>query len=288
MQRRLHRRGRNAIRVDDECLHEQDDRDGADDRHDPVDRDPERRRQAAGQPVDRVARLAERRMRRRRLLRRPVRRRPEGTVLGLGRRHRPAFLLGIVAPVRRRRSPLGRRRERGQRPRASVCVRRRHLAPRRRRQRWLLRGRRALLALERLLHVAHAMLRTRLCSARQPSILAWSPESKHVGDLPAAERGRPRVVRVLDSTVEGHAEASRAHRSRRRGRREGDVRSRRPAPSRAAHHRRAHRGRSRPRRCTGGRRSARRSPRSVTRGRRWPARWRAPRRAPGRAGGPAA
>ena len=64
VQRRLHRRRRDAVRVDDERLDEQHDRDGADDRDDPVDRHPPRVGQAAGQPVDRVARVPHRPRRR--------------------------------------------------------------------------------------------------------------------------------------------------------------------------------------------------------------------------------
>ena len=58
-----------------------------------------------------------------------------------------------------------------------------------------------------LAEVAHRALRRRLWSRRHSSIRAWWPESEHVGHVPAAELGRPRVVRVLEPAVELGREA---------------------------------------------------------------------------------
>src|ERR671923_2264060 len=58
MERRLHRRGRDPVRVHDPLLDRQHDRDGADDRHHPVDRDPPRAREAVGQLVDGIPHAA--------------------------------------------------------------------------------------------------------------------------------------------------------------------------------------------------------------------------------------
>ena len=241
VQRGLHRRRRDAVRVDDERLDEQHDRHGTDDRDDPVDRDAKRVGQAARQPVDRVPRL-------------PVRRmiaggRPGGAPAGgenppspawagLG----PALILGSagtgealplrqVGSVRRRpgdvdsappasagtaapqpgpvtRNRLRRQRRRGparaHRLGASAGVRR-HAVVRRpapafgthagpagssaaaaagrcdRIRRRPLRRSGAVGVLGAVLGVAHATLRTRLCSARQPSIRAWLPDRSTSG-----------------------------------------------------------------------------------------------------------
>ena len=58
----------------------------------------------------------------------------------------------------------------------------------------------------------------RTCSRRQASIFAWSPERRTSGHLPAAELGRPRVVRVLEPAAELLREALELARSLRRAR----------------------------------------------------------------------
>ena len=191
VQRRLHRRRRDPVRVDDEGLDEQHDRDRADDRDDPVDRHPPRVGQAAGQPVDRVARVPRRAAA---VAARPAPAADRGTgtaarsgVPASRDRRRKRRAPGAVSSSRwgsgrlgeralpQRRCAVGGRTDRrldGLRSgrllgRANALV--------------VRRGRRLPAVVRPIVDVAHAVLRARLCSARQLSIRAWFPERSTSG-----------------------------------------------------------------------------------------------------------
>jgi hypothetical protein len=57
MQRRLHRGGRDPIRIDHPGLDRENDADGYGDRDGPVDRDADRAREALGEPMKRVPQI---------------------------------------------------------------------------------------------------------------------------------------------------------------------------------------------------------------------------------------
>ena len=203
VERRLHRRGGNPVRVDDERLHEQDDRDGADDRDGPVDRDAERVRQAAREPVDRVARLQ---------VRRRFRRAPRSPApAAVGTCRAAAAAAASAASSREPSSRLPRRR-----------LRRRNAAGEPSPDRPVSAAGRPAAARPAGRRPAHAMpLVTALRACKDNTVSAAERRSRdaplatllrpprvdagvvsgeeHVGDVPAAERRRPRVVRVLDA-----------------------------------------------------------------------------------------
>ena len=121
-------------------------------------------------------------------------RRVRERILRLGRQRRPAEVVAAVGADRRRRRPaVGGAAARGELCPAPARRRReraRLQAPRRApAQRLLGRGRvlvrdrerRLRAVLRPVVDVAHAVLRERLCSARQPSIRAWFPERSTSG-----------------------------------------------------------------------------------------------------------
>ena len=169
VQRALHRRRRDPVGVDDVRLDEQHDRYRPDDRDDPVDRDP---RLSGRRLVSRSTGLCECltgeavgaacRVPRRPAASRSCRESARG---GAGSTSRDPRLGNRLCPA------PGAEAQR--RPGASA-------APARLRRR--ARSRRRLLDILRsVLDVAHAALRERLCSARQPSIRAWFPERSTSG-----------------------------------------------------------------------------------------------------------
>ena len=183
VQRRLHRGRRDAVRVDDPGLDREDDRDRADDRHDPVDGDAEPAGKPAGDPVERMVELVPR------LARRGSARRRAARAAG------PAAARRLIVEL-----ATG-----GDRPRA------------RRRSRWDARlGRLGLgvgFGLRRCLEWrAPAVVGRRsrgaphpLAAPRvDPSVVAGE---KDLGNGPAAELGRTRVVRILETAVERGREA---------------------------------------------------------------------------------
>ena len=192
VQRRLHRRRRDPVRVDDERLDEQHDRDRADDRDDPVDRDPPRVGQAARQPVDRVARVPQRARAGGGGVAARAAAYGNGYCGSVGSAGQPRSSSADGAHRRRRRPAGGERTARGasSAPAPVRCRRAGGRAPRRAPAQPAARegdapssrrGRRLPAVLRPVVDVAHAMLRARLCSARQPSIRAWFPERSTSG-----------------------------------------------------------------------------------------------------------
>ena len=94
-------------------------------------------------------------------------------------------------------------------------------------------------------------------------VVAGEQDVRH---LPAAELGRPRVVRVLEAAAELLGEALELAGALGERARAAAARPRRGAPSPAGRRSRARTGRSRSRRSRDARRCARRSPRSAPRG----------------------
>ena len=151
VERRLHRRRRDAVRVDDPRLDREDDRDGADDGDDPVDCDPQPARKPPGDAIERMMELV--------LLVLP--RRPAPTE-GEGPRERRR---------RRRRRPVVGRDHAIRRPTAVVVLR-------------SVAGRDLA-----LLGAAHVALLTR--SRRHSSMRPWSPERRISGTVqPRNSAGR--------------------------------------------------------------------------------------------------
>ncbi len=104
---------------------------------------------------------------------------------------------------------------------------------------------------------------------------------ENVGDTPASELVRPRVVRILEPTVETPRRTTPPRPSPPRAHREGGARSHRGRPWPGDRRWRRRTARSRSRRCRDARRCARRSPRSGRRGASAALPARAPRRPPG-------
>ena len=168
VERRLHRRRRDPVRVDDPRLDREHDRDRADDRDDPVDGDPHAARKPPGDAIERVVEL--------------VRAAPVASCRR--RRHRP----------RERRSGRRRRLVRAaasatrRRDRPSVELRRPRSVGDAGAPRCRSRDAPDVLASPRL----------------DPPVVAREEDLR---DRPAAELGRPRVVRVLEPAVERGGEA---------------------------------------------------------------------------------
>ena len=193
MKCRLHRRGRNPVRVDDPGLDREHDRDRARNRDDPVDCDPPVPRQALGEPVNGIARAVPYRLgggkrRRRRRVQRRGRLRVRGCEASVCRVElSPARRIGQqlvrvldLAEMRRRPRRLAFcSMEANKTPvRVSNLLRRRVRAD----AEYLVGGahRRAL----RRVHppiVPQGVVRRRLCSRRHSSIFAWSPERRTSG-----------------------------------------------------------------------------------------------------------
>ena len=153
VERRLHRRGRDAVGIDHPRLDREHDRDRADDRDDPVDGDPEPTRKSSGDAIERVVELL--------------------VLFRVGRR-------GGAAATK-----TGARGGGGDRYSLGIASRRASAA-------------------EALFGVAHAAPDVLSPPGVDPTVVAGEQNLRH---RPAAELGRPRVVRVLQPAVQRGGEA---------------------------------------------------------------------------------
>ena len=239
-----------------QALSASDDEDRADDREDPVERDPDAVREPRKQAGERVAAVSGGRLRRG-ARRSRSRSRGSAVVRRLPLLRRVVAVPGLL-PRGARSRPVARARPHRARHRRPATARR--LA--------LCRGssssqpRRSSSSSSSGRFQSQPSLTHMLPPPRSTRVVA---REEHVGHAPAAELRRPRVVRVLEPAAELGGEALELARSLRRARPAAAARRRRARASRAGRRSRGRTGRPRSRPSRGARRCARRSLRSARR-----------------------